>query len=105
MKAILNSVMMSISSILLVTLLTLGITKLHAQETVQVAQQQTVKQVEYRQTNRRLQYIDKENSHIDVLFIIYSYYFPAFSSSSFITSAPGNPVTLYESFPSRSITK
>lgn len=42
MKAILNSVMMSISSILLMTLLTLGITKLHAQETVQVAKQQTV---------------------------------------------------------------
>ena len=42
MKAILNSVMMSISSILLMTLLTLGMTKLHAQETVQVAQQQTV---------------------------------------------------------------
>ena len=77
MKAILNSVMMSISSILLVTLLTLGITKLHAQETVQVAQQQTVKQVEYRQTNRRLQYIDKENSHIDVLFNNLQLLFPS----------------------------
>src|SRR5690606_9577140 len=42
MKVILNSVMMSIFSILLMTLLTLGMTKLHAQETVQVAQQQTV---------------------------------------------------------------
>ena len=42
MKVILNSVMMSIFSILLMTLLTLGMTKLHAQETIQVAQQQTV---------------------------------------------------------------
>lgn len=42
MKVILNSVMMSIASILLMTLLSLGITKIHAQETAQVAQQQTV---------------------------------------------------------------
>ncbi|TCB49451.1 ankyrin repeat domain-containing protein [Acinetobacter sp. ANC 4779] len=34
--------MMAMSSILLMTVLTLGMTKLHAQETVQVAQQQTV---------------------------------------------------------------
>lgn len=42
MKVMLNSVMMSISSILLMTLLTLGITKIHAQEPTQVTQQQTI---------------------------------------------------------------
>lgn len=41
------------------------------------AQQQTVEQVECRQTNRRLQYIDKENSHIDVLFNNLQLLFPS----------------------------
>ncbi|MFH7765358.1 ankyrin repeat domain-containing protein [Acinetobacter sp. BSP-28] len=42
MKVILNGVMMSLASTLLITLLTLGITKIHAQEPTQVTQQQTI---------------------------------------------------------------
>jgi ankyrin repeat protein len=42
MKVILNGVMMSLASILLMTLLTFGITKIHAQEPAQVTQQQAI---------------------------------------------------------------
>ncbi len=42
MKVILNGVMMSLASIVLMSMLTLGITKIHAQEPAQVTQQQSI---------------------------------------------------------------
>jgi hypothetical protein len=61
-------------------------------------QQQAIKQIEYRQANRRFEYINKKQTHgiiyylgiYDLLFTIYSYLVSSFRS----ISTPGNPVAL-----------